>query len=269
MTAEELRRAFDLSQRVAVVTGAGSGIGRAAARLLADAGAAVVCADIDGDAAEQTARAIAACGARSQGVRIDVSRRPEVDRLVAEAVEEHGRLDVMCNIAGDVRRTPALEVDDDEFDHILAVNLKGVLYGCQAAGRIMLQRGTGSIINMASGVIDVPGAELVSYGVSKAGVTQLSRHLALEWGPSGVRVNVVAPGFVVTGMTGRRFTAADGSVDEERRAATLTAMAKASPLGIVGQPEDVAAAVLYLASDASRFVTGQVLRPNGGVATPW
>lgn len=269
MPADQLRRAFDLSERIAVVTGAGSGIGRASARLLAEAGAAVVCADIDGDAAETTANGLDETGSMSRGVRTDVSQRSEVDDLVAMAVDEYGRLDVMCNIAGVVRRTRALDTDDDEFDHVLAINLKGVLYGCQAAGRIMVDQGAGSIVNMASGAIDAPAPQLISYAVSKAGVTQLTRNLAVEWGPSGVRVNAVAPGFIVTGMTGRRFTAEDGTVDEERKAATLAPMAKASPLRMVGQPEDVAMAVLYLASDASRFVTGQILRPNGGVAMPW
>jgi 3-oxoacyl-[acyl-carrier protein] reductase len=269
VAAEELRRAFDLGGRVAVITGAGSGIGRASARLLAGAGAAVVCGDINRQAAEKTASDLGETGAHAVGVGVDVSQRSEVDDLVATAVAEFGRLDVMGNIAGTVERTAALEVDDEEFDRVLAVNLKGVLYGCQAAARIMIEQGSGSIINMASGAIDAPVGNLVSYAVSKAGVTQLSRNLAVEWGPGGVRVNAVAPGFIVTGMTGRNFTADDGTVDEERKAATLGPMAKASPLGLVGEPEDVGMAVLYLASDASRFVTGQILRPNGGVGMPW
>lgn len=276
MTAERLRRAFDLTGRVAVVTGAGSGIGRSSAQLLATAGATVVCADIDGDTAERTAAGVrdAADGdgggsGQASGARLDVSRRAEVNELVASTVERHGRLDVMCNIAGVIERRPALEVDDREFDHVLGVNLKGVLYGCQAAGRAMIAGGGGSIVNMASGAVDAPVPELVSYAVSKAGVAQLTRNLAVEWGRHGVRVNVVAPGFVVTGMTGRHFTAADGTVDEERKAATLAPMAKLSPLGLVGEPDDVGLAVLYLASDAARFVTGQILRPNGGVGMPW
>jgi 3-oxoacyl-[acyl-carrier protein] reductase len=266
VAADELRRAFDLDGRVAVITGAGSGIGRASARLLAAAGATVVCADINRAAAEKTA---ADLGQRAMGVAVDVSQRGEVDGLVANAVAEFGRLDVMGNIAGIVERTPALDTDDEEFDRVLGVNLKGVLYGCQAAARVMIEHGGGSIINMASGAIDAPVGNLTSYAVSKAGVAQLSRNLAVEWGPRGVRVNAVAPGFIITGMTGRNFTSADGTVDEERKAATLGPMAKASPLGLVGEPEDVAMAVLYLACDASRFVTGQILRPNGGVGMPW
>lgn len=269
MAADELRRAFDLDGRVAVITGAGSGIGRASARLLAAAGAAVVCADVNRAAAEKTATELGESGAHAVGAGVDVSRRAEVDDLVASAVAEFGRLDVMGNIAGIVERTPALDTDDDEFDRVLGINLKGVLYGCQAAARVMIEHGGGSIINMASGAIDAPVGNLTSYAVSKAGVAQLSRNLAVEWGPRGVRVNAVAPGFIITGMTGRNFTSADGTVDEERKAATLGPMAKASPLGLVGEPEDVAMAVLYLACDASRFVTGQILRPNGGVGMPW
>jgi 3-oxoacyl-[acyl-carrier protein] reductase len=269
VTADQLRGAFDLTGRVAVVTGAGSGIGRSSARLLAAAGAHVVCADIDGDAAERTAAGIRDAGHQARGARVDVSRRPEVDDLVATTVERLGRLDVMGNIAGVVERRPALEVDDDELDRVLGVNLKGVLYGCQAAGRVMIERGGGSIVNMASGAIDTPVRRLVSYAVSKAGVVQLTRNLAVEWGRDGVRVNAVAPGFVVTGMTQRNFTAEDGTIDEERRAATLASMAAGSPLGRVAEPEDVGLAVLYLASAASRSVTGQILRPNGGVSMPW
>src|SRR5687768_14064173 len=130
-------------------------------------------------------------------------------------------------------------------------------------------QGAGSIINMASGAMDEPAPVIVCYAIAKAGVAQLTKTLAREVGPSGVRVNAIAPGFIVTAMTGRHFTNADGTVDEARKAATLGPMARMAPLGRVGEPDDIAYAVLYLASDAGSFLTGQIIRPNGGVSMPW
>ena len=186
-----------------------------------------------------------------------------------EAVAELGRLDVMANVAGIIVQAPVVDFDDDALDRILAVNLKGVFRGCRAAARVMSAQGSGSIVNMASAAIDTPSPGLAGYGMAKAAVVQLTRVLATEMGPHGVRVNAVAPGFVETAMTSRRFTAADGSVDETHRQAVLDAVSRSTPLRTVGRPDDIAHAVLYLASDASRFVTGQIVRPNGGVAMPW
>ena len=261
--------AFDLTGRAAVVTGAGSGIGRATARVLAEAGAAVVCADVVAGAADETAKAIGDDGGRASARLVDVSRKADVEALVASAVDEFGRLDVMCNNAGIIVNAPVVELSEDDLDRVLAVNLKGVFFGCQAAARVMVEQGSGSIINMASGAIDSPAPTLAAYGMAKAGVTQLTRVLAVEVARRGVRVNASAPGYVVTGMTGRHYTNPDGSIDEERKEETLAPFRKMTPLGRVGEPDDIAWAVLYLASDAARFVTGQILRPNGGVAMPW
>ena len=262
-------RAFDLTGRVAIVTGAASGIGRASAELLGAAGAAVVCADLDQEGAAATAAQIAALGATAIARGVDVTAAGGVDALVAEAVSALGRLDVMANIAGIILQAPVVEFEDDAFDRIMAVNLKGVFHGCRAAARVMGPQGSGSIVNMASAAIDTPSPGLAGYGMAKAAVVQLTRVLATEMGPLGVRVNAVAPGFVETAMTSRRFTATDGSVDETHREAVLNAVSRTTPLRTVGRPEDIAHAVLYLASDASRFVTGQIVRPNGGVAMPW
>jgi len=261
--------AFDLDGRVAVVTGAASGIGRASAALLGAAGAAVLCADLDGAGAEDTAAALEEAGGRALARRVDVTVPDAVDAALDEAVAVLGRLDIMANIAGIITQSPVVDLDDDALAGILAVNLTGVFRGCRAAARRMSAQGSGSIVNMASAAVDAPSPGLAGYGMAKAAVVQLTRVLATEMGPHGVRVNAVAPGFVETAMTSRHFTAADGTVDETRRQAVLGAVARTTPLRTTGRPDDVAHAVLYLSSDASRFVTGQILRPNGGVAMPW
>jgi 3-oxoacyl-[acyl-carrier protein] reductase len=197
-----------------------------------------------------------------------VSRRDDVEALVRDTVAQHGRLDVIANIAGIIHQSAVVDTEETDFDRVLATNLKGVLFGCQSAARVMVEQGSGSIVNMASGAIDTPAPGLVCYAVAKAGVAQLTKTLAAEVGPAGVRVNAVAPGFVITGMTSRHFVRDDGSVDEEARATVIAAMTERAPLGREGEPDDIAHAVLYLASDASSYMTGQVLRPNGGVAMP-
>jgi 3-oxoacyl-[acyl-carrier protein] reductase len=261
--------AFDLTGRAAVVTGAGSGIGRATAHVLAAAGAAVVCADVAAGPVEETAKAIVEAGGRAAAHVTDVTRKSEVDALVASAVDEFGGLDVMCNNAGIMHNASVIDIAEEDLDRVFAVNLKGVLFGCQAAARVMVEQGRGSIVNLASAAIDVPSATIAVYSMAKAAVAQLTRVLATEVAPSGVRVNAVAPGFVVTGITSRHFTNADGSIDEARRDGMLGRVRKITPLGVVGEPDDIAWAILYLASDASRFMTGQIVRPNGGAAMPW
>jgi 3-oxoacyl-[acyl-carrier protein] reductase len=257
--------AFDLTGRTAIVTGAGSGIGRATAVRLAEAGARVVCADIDGDAAKATAAAIIDQYHDASAERVDVSRKDDVSALVDSAP----RVDVMANVAGIIHQSSVIDTTEADLDRILSVNLKGVLWGCQAAARRMVEQGGGSIINMASAAIDTPAPNLLCYAMAKAAVTQLTRTLATEVAKANVRVNAVAPGFVVTGMTSRHFRNEDGTIDEARRDATLEPMRRLNPLRTVGEPDDIAYAVLYLASDASKYMTGQILRPNGGVAMPW
>jgi len=267
MEANSLIESFRVDGKVAVVTGAGSGIGKASALALAGAGAAVVCADIHGDTAQATATEITSRGGTAEGAALDVSRRVEVDALAERVARERGGIQVWCNIAGIMLGGPFLDEPEEDLDRILAVNLKGVFFGCQAAGRVMVtQPEGGSIINASSAAADTPSPNIVSYAICKAGVVQMTKTLATEIGKLHVRVNAVAPGFVITGMTTGYFQLPDGSYDETMQDALVTTMRKGAPLRMVGEPEDIAAAVLYLASDASRFMTGQVLRPNGGVA---
>jgi 3-oxoacyl-[acyl-carrier protein] reductase len=265
-TAQSVRQAFDLSGRVALVTGAGSGIGRSTAEALSGAGATVVCADIDAARAHETAGAILEQGGRAESAELDVSVRGAAARLVGHITARHGGLHVMCNIAGIMIDSSIIDLDPDEFDRILAVNLKGVVYGCQAAGKVMVEQGSGSIINMSSAAVLAASPGIGPYAICKAGVAQLTKSMAVEVGKHGVRVNSVAPGFVPTNMTARYYTDPDGSVNEETKAAVVTPMARATPLRRVGVPSDIAYCVLYLASDASSFVTGQLLSPNGGVS---
>jgi 3-oxoacyl-[acyl-carrier protein] reductase len=262
------RELFDLAGRVAVVTGAGSGIGAASARLLARAGASVVCADVDEARANVVADEIVADGGTADAVGCDVSRRTDVERVVQDAAASYGRLDVMGNIAGIMQESLVVDTEESELDRVLGINLKGVFFGCQAAARVMTAQGSGSIVNMSSGAIDSPREGLVAYAMAKAAVAQLTKTLAVEVGPSGVRVNAVAPGYVVTAMTMQRYTRPDGSIDENARAAVIEPLRQRSALRRIGDPDDIAAAVLYLASDASGFVTGQILRPNGGISMP-
>ena len=267
MDAATLIDSFRVDGKVAVVTGAGSGIGRGCAFALAGAGATVVCVDIEPGAAAGTAEEIRSAGGAAEGVALDVSVKREVDDLADRTTADHGHIDVWCNIAGIMVEGPFLEAGEDELDRIVAVNLKGVFFGCQAAGRIMVaQERGGSIVNASSAAADTPSPNIACYAICKAGVVQMTKSLAVEVGKKHVRVNAVAPGFVLTGMTGRYFVRPDGTVDEEMKEAVVAPMRRFTPLRAIGEVEDMAAAVLYLASDASRFMTGQVLRPNGGVA---
>jgi 3-oxoacyl-[acyl-carrier protein] reductase len=265
-TAQTVRAAFGLQDKVAIVTGAGSGIGRTSAEVLAGAGATVYCADRNLDGATATAEAIMGAGGLAHARPVDVSRGQEMADLVHDVHGRHDRLDVMCNVAGMMVESTVLDMTEEELDAILAVNLKGVLFGCQAAGRVMVAQGSGSIVNMSSTAALAPSPNIGAYAITKSAVVQLTRTMATEVGKSGVRVNAVAPGFVPTNMTSRYYVREDGTVDEEMKAAVLGPMAKFAPLRRVGETEDIAYCVLYLASEASSFLTGQLLSPNGGVA---
>ncbi|MFJ2773037.1 SDR family NAD(P)-dependent oxidoreductase [Streptomyces sp. NPDC087300] len=278
-------KAYDLTGRTAFLTGAASGIGRASALLLAQAGATVHCADRDAQGLHETAALIKEAGGTAHVHPLDVSDRAQVDEAVAAATAASGgRLDIMAAIAGIMHSSPVLETRDEDLDRILNINFKGVLYACQAAARTMIKAAAdtathtaddasttasstaatstrGSIITMASGAVDTGGPGLLCYGAAKAAVVQLTKTLATEVGPHGIRVNAVAPGWIRTPMTHRH--------DAEAQTHTEGFMARMSPLGRVGEPDDIAHAVLHLASDASAFTTGQILRPNGGVAMPW
>ncbi|MFB0630340.1 SDR family NAD(P)-dependent oxidoreductase [Streptomyces sp. AB3(2024)] len=249
---------YDLTGRTALVTGAASGIGRATALLLARAGAVVHCADRDEPGLVETAALIAKSGGTATAHPLDVTDRAALRAAVAAA----GPLDIAAAIAGVMHTSSVLETTDEDLDRILDINFKGVLRTCQEAVSAMIAAGRpGSVVTMASGAVDAAQPGLLCYSAAKAAVVQLTKTLATEAGPHGIRVNAVAPGWIRTPMTGRH-----GAEVQQR---TEEAMVRMSPLRRVGEPEDIAQAVLYLACDASSFTTGQILRPNGGVSMPW
>ena len=262
---EQLIEEFALSGRVVVITGAGSGIGQETARVFSQAGASVVLADVNETGLAATAALVDIAGRPAVTHITNVGDRAQVDELADSALRVAGRLDAWVNCAGVLSAFPILDADEDELERVLTINLKGQYWGCAAAGRVMQGLGRGSIVNISSAAADNPTAGLSAYAISKSGVNMLTRMAALEFSTFNCRVNAIAPGFIDTAMGSSAYTDSDGAIDLRRRAEFLRARAEATPLGITGRARDVALAALYLASDASRFVTGQVLRTNGGL----
>lgn len=264
----ELALAFDLTGRVCVVTGAASGIGREIALVLSRAGAKLFLADLDDAGLASVCSLITERGADAAALSVDMSILDQVNGLADAALAHFGCIDVWVNAAGILISREIADVTQADLDRVLSVNLEGVFWGCAAAIRAMKPRGSGVIINISSGGGEaaVPGLSL--YSMSKAGVNMLTRTVAKECGPHGIRANCIAPGWVETEMVTYRFRNAAGEIDPAKRAEVIRQRAQASPISLTGTPRDIALAALYLASDASRFVTGQILRPNGGVAMP-
>lgn len=258
-----IMRAFSLEGQVAVVTGAASGIGREIAVVLAGAGARLVLADVDEAGLAATAQSLPGAAIRIA----DMSDRQAVVAL-ADAARAMGAVGAWINAAGILVHRSILDADEEEFDRVQAVNLKGSYWGCQQAARVMVPAGRGAIVNIASAGADMPVPGFSAYAISKGGVNMLTRTAAAEFGPMGIRVNSIAPGYVETPMVAAAYRNADGTVDEVARADMHRRRAEGNPLGVVGQPRDIALAALYLVSDAARFVTGQVIRPNGGAVMP-
>jgi 3-oxoacyl-[acyl-carrier protein] reductase len=260
----DLDRAFGLHGRVAVITGGASGLGRETARVFARAGARLMLADRDEPGLAETRSMIEALGGEASSRRADVTRRDQMEALADGAVEVFGRLDIWVNAAGIGLQGTVLETSEADLDRVFAINAKGTYLGCAAAGRVMRTQGGGAIVNISSGGGEAAIPGLSAYGMSKAAVNLLTRTCALEFGPFDVRVNAVAPGWIDTPMGSQLYRDSTGAIDEARRERVLREQAQASPLGINGEPTDIALAALYLASDASRYVTGHVLRADGG-----
>jgi NAD(P)-dependent dehydrogenase (short-subunit alcohol dehydrogenase family) len=256
--AEQFPR-FDLAGQVVLVTGAARGIGRACALACAQAGADIALGLRDRTAPSGAALAaeIAALGRRALPLQMDVTRLDQIEAAVAAAETHFGRLDVLVNNAGIGPENPAENVNEADFDSTLAVNLKGTFFAAQAAGRRMIARRSGRIVNMSSqaGSVALKGESI--YCMSKAAIDHLTRCLAFEWAPHNVTVNAVAPTFIWTDGTRPALA------DEEFHRRTLARI----PLGRIGEPMEVAGAVVFLASPAAALITGVSLRVDGGWCT--
>jgi NAD(P)-dependent dehydrogenase (short-subunit alcohol dehydrogenase family) len=247
-----------LNGKVALVTGAASGIGRATAQLLASGGAAMVVADIQEVGGQETVRLIEEAGGRAAFVRADVANREQVEAMVQAAVQAFGGLDILHANAGHPGFDKALvDHSDEEWDLVMDINLTGVFRCCRAAIPAMAKRGGGSIVISASVAGIHPAPYTSAYNVSKAGTISLTKTLAMECAPLGIRVNAIAPGQVATPMWGL-------SPDEDE-AKEAPVMAGLIPLGRMATPNEVAQAVLYLVSDTGSYLTGEVLTIDGGM----
>ena len=250
-----------LEGKVAIVTGGASGIGRATGLLFGEHGASVVVADLSQEAADKTAVEIAATGAQSVGMALDVTSADSVKSVVAQTLDRYGSISILVNSAGLNPRMPAVADKDEEavWDAVIDVNLKGTYLACRHAAEAMVASGGGSIINLSSimglvGYTGRTGSGFSPYNPSKGGVLLLTKNLAVDLAPQGVRVNCINPGFVET-----PFTAALTS-DPEQNAALIDL----HPIGRLAQPEEIANCALFLASDESSFVTGAPLIVDGG-----
>lgn len=252
---------FNLTGKTALVTGAGRGIGREIARVLAKAGADIVIAEFDAKTGKDAVKEMKGLGRNSFAVEVNVSDPSSVKKMTESVYKKAKQVDVLVNNAGVASNIPAEDTSDDEYKRIMGINLDGVFYCCRDVGKRMLARGSGCIVNIASmsgHVVNDPQPQ-APYNISKAGVIMLTKSFAAEWAKRGVRVNSVSPGYIQTEMTKRGM---------EMYPAWKERWESMTPMGHVGEPNDIANAVWYLASDASKFATGTDLIVDGGY-TSW
>ncbi|HRA46888.1 MAG TPA: SDR family oxidoreductase [Thermomicrobiales bacterium] len=248
---------FDLSGKVAIVTGAGAGLGVTFADALAEAGAHVLCADLNGDRARQTAADLSAKGFSAIGTTVDVTVESQVQEMVKLATETWGSIDILINNAGIASVGPAEDETLETWQRVIDVNLTGTFLCAREVAKVMIAAGSGgSIVNLAS-ILGLNGSEpmqAVSYAASKGAVVNLTRDLAIHWAPQGIRVNALGPAYFPSEMTGGLLADTSVLAEVERR----------TPMGRVGRPEELRGPVLFLASNASSYVTGQTLFVDGG-----
>lgn len=243
-----------LNGQVALVTGAGRGIGRAIALTLAKNGADIIISDIMKDSVEEAVKEVESLGRKALGVLGDVSKFAECEAMINAGKDTFGKIDILVNNAGITRDNLIMRMSEEDWDAVIAVNLKSVFNCCKAVCRLMMKQKGGRIINISSVVGLMGNAGQANYSASKAGIIGLTKTLAKEFASRGILVNAIAPGFIRTKMT--------DFLNDEQRAALL----KLIPLERMGEPEDVANAVLFLASPLSSYITGQVIPVDGGMA---
>jgi NAD(P)-dependent dehydrogenase (short-subunit alcohol dehydrogenase family) len=246
---------FDLTGKVAIVTGAGRGLGKTIAIGLAQHGADVVVVSRTLGQVNETGKEVTALGRKALPLQVDIAKKADVDTMVAKTLEGLGRIDVLVNNAGIDNIKPAVDYTEDEWDAILDINLKGYFLCSQAVGRVMIRQRSGSIIMNSSIAGSIGIGLLVPYSAAKGGVNQLARTLAVEWAPHGVRVNVFAPAYFQNVMQGAEHIHNEA---KERHIREWT------PLGRRGRAEELVGPVVFLASEASSYVTGNVLMVDGG-----
>ena len=248
---------FKLDGKVAVITGAAKGIGFATAYALSEAGATVVVADMDGEAAARASASLNAQGRKTTSITMDVTNPRVIESVHAQIINQHKKVDILVNNAGiAISFKPAETMDDETWNKVIDVNLNGVFWCCRTFGKAMLQQGGGNIINvgsMSADIVNYP-QEQANYNASKAGVHHLTRSLACEWAERGVRVNAVAPTYIETDLT--REVAKDPEIYKHWIGAT--------PMARMGQPSEIASVILFLASNASSLMTGSIVSVDGG-----
>jgi NAD(P)-dependent dehydrogenase (short-subunit alcohol dehydrogenase family) len=256
---------MQLKDKIALVTGAGNGIGAASAKALSEAGATVVAVDIDAAAAKRTAEQIAAHQRRSLSLAADVGSVPDIQRMVDEAVAAYGRIDILVNNAGVTRRAGIMELTEADWDRIHRVNAKGVFFCLQSVARVMIPQRSGRIINIASiAGKGYAGASNAAYAASKGAVISLTRTAAQQLGPHDINVNAVCPGVTRTALSDANL-----AVRAKQEGLSIEAMekrrAEVIPLKRANDPEDIAAMVVFLASPGARNITGQTYNVDGGL----
>jgi len=246
---------YGLGEKVCLITGGAQGIGEACARLFLEQGAKVVIVDIHNERGQSLASQLQQQGHEILFIASDIGNKVEVDAVIKQVIAQHGRLDVLVSNAGIFKAAPFLEVSESDFDEVLRVNLKGAFLMGQAAARVMKDQGGGAIVHMSSvnGVLAIP--EIASYNVSKGGLNQLTRAMALALADDGIRVNAVAPGTIATELASKAVL-----TSEEARNKILGR----TPMKRLGDPSEVAHVVAFLASDAASYMTGEVITVDGG-----
>ncbi|MFY9175609.1 MAG: glucose 1-dehydrogenase [Peptococcia bacterium] len=251
---QNINNMFDLTGKVAIVTGATKGLGHAMAVALAQAGANIVVVSRTPQDCENVAKEIAALGVQTLAQPCDVTKKESIEELVVKTVEKFGKIDILVNNAGTAVTKPALELTEEEWDRVVNTNLKSIFLLSQAVGKHMAEQKSGKVINIASMFGLVGDKNVLPYLASKGGVIQLTRGLALEWTRYNIQVNAVAPGYVVTSINEKEF-------QEEKVYNYITGK---TPMRRIAKAEEIAGIVLYLASNASSFTTGGVFTVDGG-----